>query len=213
MKLSYSILLISLMVATRGCSQNTHPGQLVGGGCEGCEAIFGSPIPFNQLNWIDTLPDFNEPGPRMVISGIVYKPDGKTPAKGVVLYVYHTDQTGHYTNRDKEKAWAGRHGYIKGWLKTNDKGQYKFYTLKPAAYPGRNIPAHIHPVIKEQDKNEYYIDEYLFEDDPLLTEAEKKKQEGRAGSGIIQLVEKNGILEGKRDIILGLHIPGYPAIK
>ncbi|MEJ0106372.1 MAG: hypothetical protein WDO19_29200 [Bacteroidota bacterium] len=108
-----------------------------------------------------------------------------------------------------KKDGRGKHGYIKGWVKTNEKGEYKFYTLKPAPYPATNIPAHIHPVIIEPGKNEYYIDEYLFEGDPFLTASEPKRQELRGGPGIISLEKKKGILYGKRNIILGLNIPGY----
>ena len=36
----------------------------VGGNCEGCEAIYESPVPFAELNAIDTLPDFNESGSK-----------------------------------------------------------------------------------------------------------------------------------------------------
>lgn len=187
--------------------------QTIGGPCEGCEVILKSPIPFSKLSWVDTLPDWNEKGPKLVISGTVYKTDGKTLATGVVLYVYHTDQTGHYTNRNNENGWAGRNGYIKGWMKTNEKGQYKFYTLKPAPYPGATIPAHIHPIVKEPDKNEYWIDEYLFEGDPFLTTGEKAKQEGRGGSGILELKVKDGVLYGERNIYLGRNIPDYPSNK
>ena len=203
-------LFILLAFFGAGCASNA---QKVGGGCEGCEAIFESPIPFNKLSWIDTLPDFNEPGPKMVISGIIYKPDGKTPAKDVVLYVYHTDQTGHYSKKGNEKGWGKRHGYIRGWVKTNEKGEYKFYTLRPAAYPGENIPQHIHPTIKEAGINEYWIDEYLFDDDPKLTSAERAKAENRGGSGIIKLQNKNGMLYGERNIILGKNVPGYPTAR
>jgi protocatechuate 3,4-dioxygenase beta subunit len=181
----------------------------VGGSCEGCQAVNESPIPFEKLNWSVTLPDYYETGPKLIISGTVYKADGK-PAPGVVLYVYHTDQTGHYTKKGNEKGWGLRHGYIRGWLKTNNQGGYRFYTLKPASYPNSNIPAHIHPTIKEPGFNEYSIDEYLFEGDPHLTPEEKNRQEGRGGKGIISLEEKNGISYGKRDIYLGKNIPGYP---
>src|SRR5215213_4221665 len=151
-----------LLITQRACTQTDNRTDArtkvkVGGGCEGCEAIYESRIPFNKLSWIDTLPDFHEAGPKMVISGVIYQADGKTPAKDVVLYVYHTDQTGHYSRKGNETGWGKRHGYIRGWMKTNEKGEYKFYTLRPAAYPNANIPQHIHPTIKEPDKNEYWI--------------------------------------------------------
>jgi len=205
-------LFFSVLLSITGCAQQ-NTGSKVGGTCEGCEAIFETPIPFDQLNWVDTLPDFKEAGPKMLITGTIYQADGKTPARNTILYVYHTDQKGVYATKGNEAGWGKRHGYIRGWIRTHADGRYAFYTLKPAAYPREKIPAHIHPVIKEVDKNEYYIDEYLFDDDPFLTAAERKKQEKRGGNGIIVLTKKNGLLTANRDIILGMNIPGYPVQK
>jgi protocatechuate 3,4-dioxygenase beta subunit len=201
-------------ICNAGCSQSVDHKTTghVGGSCEGCEAVHESPVPFEKLNWNVTLPDYDEAGPKLIISGTIYNADGK-PAPGVVLYIYHTDQTGRYTKKGNEKGWGLRHGYIRGWLKTNGNGEYRFYTLKPASYPNSTIPAHIHPTIKEPGINEYWIDEYLFDGDPHLTKDERKKPEERGGKGIIHLEEKNGILYGKRDIFLGKNIPGYPVKK
>lgn len=212
MKFILLILIGVLVFAQQSCSQSTNntKGALIGGACEGCEAIHESPIPFEKLSWIDTLPDFKESGPKMVISGIVYKPDGKTPAKDVVLYIYHTDQKGHYSTKGNEKGWGRRHGYIRGWVKTNEKGEYKFYTLRPASYPDSEAPQHIHPTIKEEGKNEYWIDEFVFDDDPNLKPSERNQLPQRGGSGIIKLQLKNGLLVGERNIILGKNVPNYP---
>jgi protocatechuate 3,4-dioxygenase, beta subunit len=215
MKHSFFVLLAILQFSFIGCSQS--PGEspkskstkLVGGRCEGCEAIHECPIPFGKLNNTDTLPDFNDKGPRLEISGIVYQRNGKTPARDVVIYVYHTDQTGNYPPGKNAKGWEKRHGYIRGWVKTNGDGFYKFYTLRPAAYPSRRDPQHIHVIIKEPGLNEYWIDEYLFEDDPLLTKKPDEK-EARGGNGVIKVEKVNGIEKLKRDIILGLNIPDYP---
>lgn len=182
--------------------------QKVGGSCEGCEAVFeyGS----KKLTSIDTLPDFKESGPKLEISGTIYLVDGKTPARNVILYIYHTDQKGVYPQKGNETGWAKRHGYLRGWVKTNADGKYTFYTLRPASYPNSRTPQHIHPIIKEPNRNEYYIDEYLFTDDPFLDEIEKASQQKRGGSGIITLTKKqDGTWVGKRDIILGLNIPNY----
>lgn len=209
------LLFLMLASTITGCAQNdSQPisklAKHVGGSCEGCEAIFESPIPFKKLLSVDTLPDFNEKGPKLEISGIIYHNDGKSPAKDVVIYVYHTDQKGLYAMKGNGTGWGKRHGYIRGWLKTDNKGFYKFYTLKPAPYPGGNNPAHIHITIKEPDKNEYWIDEYLFDEDPILTKDERQKLEKRGGNGVIKTVLRNGILHGTRDIILGRNIPNYP---
>jgi protocatechuate 3,4-dioxygenase beta subunit len=214
MKYVLFIFLLSIYMLP-ACSQsssktsNISTQKKVGGSCEGCEAIYANPIPFDKLSWIDTLPDFKEKGPKLLVSGVIYNPDGHTPAKNVVMYVYHTDQTGRYTNRNNEKGWSGRNGYIKGWIKTNDKGQYKFYTLRPASYPGSVIPAHIHAILLEPGKTEYFIDEFLFDNDPFLTTEQRNRQEGRGGNGIMKITMYNGMQTGTRTIYLGKNIPQY----
>jgi protocatechuate 3,4-dioxygenase beta subunit len=181
----------------------------IGGPCEGCEAIHECPVPFAQLPARVTLPDFKNDGPAIELSGIVYERDGMTPAKDVVLYVYHTDRTGIYPTSGNEKGWAKRHGYIRGWVKTDEHGFYHIMTLRPAAYPERNAAEHIHITVKEPAYNEYYLDEFLFADDPLLP---KSPAEQRGGNGVVTLTapDKNGVRHGTRHIILGLNIPQYP---
>lgn len=216
-----NIILISLLTGlTLGaCSQQSgrnttaETDRSVGARCEGCEAIHESPVAFSELNEVDTLPDFNEQGPKIEISGIIYKNDGKTPAPGVVLYIYHTDQQGNYSRKEKDPlsntTWGKRHGYNRGWIKTNEKGEYRFYTLVPASYPNSNNPKHIHPTIKEPGLTAYWIDEYVFADDPLLPEAEKTRTRPVGGSGLLQTTMKDGMLRARRDIILGLNVEGY----
>jgi protocatechuate 3,4-dioxygenase, beta subunit len=214
-----TLLFLLLLFSLPACSQKTAEvsnqaiTRVIGGPCEGCEAIYESPLPFEALNKVDTLSIFSEGGPQLVVSGTVYKRDGKTPAPGVVLYVYHTDQTGQYRKTGAETGWGKRHGSIRGWMKTNEKGEYRFYTVRPAAYSRTGPPAHIHITIKEPDKNEYYLDDFEFDDDPFLTLAYREKLSKRGGSGILKLEEKEGVFYGKRDIILGLNVTNYPAAK
>ena len=181
----------------------------IGGPCEGCMALYE--YRGKTLTPRDTLADFHLQGPKMKISGTVFNKDGKTPASSIIIYLYHTDQNGVYPKKGDEKGWGKRHGYLRGWAKTDENGKYEFYTLKPAAYPGRNVPAHIHITIKEPRLKEYYIDDILFDDDPYLTSSERNKRRNRGGPGIIELVRnRNGLLECKRDIILGMNIPNHP---
>lgn len=201
----FSALMLSACAQKKG---GTAKERVVGDGCEGCEAVheYGAKV----LTWIDTLPDFHESGPKLEVSGTIFRKDGKTPAKDVILYIYHTDQSGEYSTKGNEAGWGKRHGYIRGWIKTNADGRYKFYTLRPAAYPGRQNPEHIHPVIKEPGIKEYWIDEYLFDDDPILSARERANQPGRGGKGIIKTTQDAGGMQiAKRDIVLGLNVPGY----
>ncbi len=214
------ILSIVLTISFYSCSQNKSPSKVinkpspneikVGGRCEGCEAVHESPVSFALLNEVDTLPDFNEPGPKIEISGTIYHRDGKTPAKDVVLYIYHTDQKGLYSKKRNEKGFAKQHGYIRGWMKTDVNGFYKFYTLIPASYPNSNNPKHIHPTIKEPGKSEYWIDEFVFDDDPLLPKEEKTRTRPVGGRGVLKTEMKDGILKATRNIILGLNVADYP---
>ncbi|WP_111668973.1 dioxygenase family protein [Algoriphagus litoralis] len=193
---------IFLSINCSGQSQKS-----VGGSCEGCEAIyeFGE----ENLTNVDTLPDFESTEPKLKLTGTVFQRDGKTPAKDVILYVYHTDRTGFYPKKGNETGWARRHGYLRGWIKTDQSGRYTFYTFRPVAYPDRTEPEHIHLTVKEPDKNEYYLDDFVFEDDPILTQEKRSFLSNRGGSGIGNPEPENGMLIFRRDIILGLNIPDY----
>jgi len=169
--------------------------------CEGCEAIYEHA--FDDLGWETTIPDKNEPGEPMVISGIVYQTDGSSPAEGVVLYVYHTNAEGVYPKRGDEKKWARRHGYLRGWMKTDADGRYRFTSIRPATYPSRSEPAHVHITLKEPNRQEYWIDAFRFDDDPLVTEKFKNDRQNRGGSGIISLrIDDEGVWMGDREIVL-----------
>jgi protocatechuate 3,4-dioxygenase beta subunit len=201
------ILIVSMLICVAGFIQD----KKVGGPCEGCEAIYENSIAFEKLEPTVMLPEVSWDGKKPLgINGRVFQADGKTPAADVILYLYHTNEKGIYPKKGDEKGWAKRHGYIRGWLKTNQKGEYKFGTLRPGSYPGRDEPAHIHVTVKEPGINEYYIDEFLFSDDPLLTEAKKKTLPDRGGSGIVKLVDVGNMYKGERNIYLGRNIPDYP---
>ncbi|HVF81786.1 MAG TPA: hypothetical protein VM884_07620 [Flavisolibacter sp.] len=210
----------ALCIALLSCGQIESQAQKdddvrtkVGGQCEGCEAIYESKVPFNALNETDTLPVFDEAGPKLVVSGTVYKVDGKTPAAGVILYVYHTDQTGKYRVTGAETGWGKRHGSIRGWMKTNSLGQYKFYTVRPASYSTQGPPAHIHITVKEPDKTEYWLDDFHFDDDPLLTAETRKNFQNRGGNGVLRVQKRAGVYYAERNIYLGKAIPDYPRPK
>ncbi|HSN62017.1 MAG TPA: hypothetical protein VLR49_13850, partial [Ferruginibacter sp.] len=95
--------------------------------------------------------------------------------------------------------------------KTGADGKYFIYTSRPGTYPSHDEPAHIHITIKEPNNiKEYYIDDFLFDDDKLLTASKRQRLENRCGSGILRMVEKDGLQVGERNLVLGLHIPGYP---
>lgn len=201
-------LLLILMIPSSCKAQLNRPVvTTVGGPCEGCEAIFE--YGKKKLNPVDTLPLFEQNNPKLKISGTVYKKDGKTPAENIILYIYHTNRQGIYETKGNEVGWAKRHGFIRGWIKTDSTGNYTFYTFRPASYPEGTEPEHIHLTVKEPDKNEYYLDDFVFSDDPMLKSRNDHSYKNRGGSGLMQPILENGILSIHRDVILGLNIPNY----
>ena len=205
-------LLLALLLLLTACGsaqrqEEAPPPRLIGT-CEGCEAVFE--YGDRGLTAVDTLPDFHEDGQRIKISGTIYRPDGRTPAAEVILYVYHTDRNGRYTPREGASGWERRHGYNRAWLKTDREGRYTFYTLRPGSYPDRSTPAHIHPVILEPDGKYYWLGAYHFSDDPLLTEKERNPDSPRGGSsGLLTLQKEGDLWVGERDFVLGKGITGY----
>lgn len=210
-----------IMAATLfACHSNGHTTPLtssakdsliVGGGCETCEYMYiGQPA---DIDAVDTSAGWHEPGPKLVVKGRVLQIDGRTPAAGITLYYWQTDHQGLYSYRAGMPEGVRRHGHIRGWLKTDAEGRYALYTVSPAPYPDANIPAHIHMVVKEPGMSEYYIDDFEFDDDKLLTGAERKKRPARGGTGILRPELVNGVQVAERNIVLGLNIPDHPAMK
>jgi len=214
MKKLFIYCLMSLSL--QACSQSSNaPNKIsqndrnVGGRCEGCEAVYESPVAFEQLNSTDTSEAFEKAGLKIKYSGIVFENDGRTPATGVVLYYYHTNEKGVYPTRGNEQGWAKRHGYLRGWVKTDKDGRYSFYTIRPGSYPNSRAPAHIHVIVKESGKTPYYIDDFLFAEDPFL-EGETPNARPRGGNGVVNVKHADGNISSvNRNIILGENIPDY----
>jgi protocatechuate 3,4-dioxygenase, beta subunit len=154
-------------------------------------------------SWKTSVVPDNEPGEPLVVSGTIYAPDGQTPLEGVTLWVYQTDATGHYSPLS-ESGGDNRNTRLHGLMRTNSDGRYEFRTIKPAPYPGRNNPAHIHAYVSGPGYPEYWIDEYLFEGDPYLTEEMKQKFGGKGSrSSILKLSRDNdGVWRAVRDIVI-----------
>lgn len=200
MKLLLPSFCFSLLVLS-ACGQMPRPDLYR---CEGCEAIHEHP--FEDLSWQTVIPPEGEPGDPLLLSGIVYERDGTTPAPGVVIYAHHTNAAGVYPPAEGATGWARRHGYLRGWVKTDAQGRYQFRTIRPASYPNSEAPAHIHLIIKEPDHREYWIDDVVFEGDPYVTASRRQRQHPRGGSGVITLTrDAEGRWHGTRDIVLEPH--------
>lgn len=166
--------------------------RVLGGPCEGCDWVFDD-MPAT-LSSAARIAPASEPGSPMRIDGVVRNPHG-APAAGVVVYAYHTNAEGIYPPA------RNRHGSLKGWARTDADGRYRFDTIRPAAYPGRAVPEHVHMHVIEPGVGTYYLDELRFLDDPLLTAANRATRE-RGGSGLAMPMRSEGVWHVRRDVEL-----------
>ena len=161
--------------------------------CEWC----GTAEAPDNLDPSVTIAGEGEPGERLVIRGVVYEPDGETPADGVILYVYHTNAEGIYEKRGDETGNGRRHGHLRGWLETDTAGRYEILTIRPGSYPGRDAAQHIHVTVQEPDGTpEYWIPSFKFADDPHLDADPDAANVLRLERG------PDGLWRGERDIVL-----------
>ncbi|MGB5419907.1 hypothetical protein [Algibacter sp.] len=102
--LLYKLCFILVIMSCQGQTKKNKTTQIVGGPCEGCEAIFefGNKV----ITSIDTLPNFHINEYKMKITGIVFNKDGKTPAENVIIYIYHTNRESIYETKGNEIGWA-----------------------------------------------------------------------------------------------------------
>ena len=171
---------------------------------ENCNWCGTSEAPEN-VSWKTVIPPKGELGKKLIISGTIYLPDGKTPAKDIIVYVHHTNNEGIYPKKGNEKGNGQYHGYLRGWMKTDSNGKYEFETIRPSPYHSHTgEPAHIHYNIQGTDYPEYWLTAIWFSDDPRVTDEYKKSVKRSGGySNIIPLTKDgNNVLRGKRNIIL-----------
>lgn len=202
MRLSMFVFVSLLAVAqVADAARVTGEEVVVGQPCEGCEHVFAG-LP-SQLSTTARLAPPAQPGEPLRVSGTVKNTAG-VPQANVVIYAYQTDRGGIYPRA------ATRHGALRGWVRTDAKGRYVFSTIRPGAYPGANIPQHIHMHVIEPGRCTYYIGDVLFADDPFLTAPHRQRERNaRGGSGIVRPAGSKSGWTVNRDITLGLNVPGY----
>jgi protocatechuate 3,4-dioxygenase beta subunit len=215
MKQRVAGLILCGFISAFGCrSAGSEPVRepVVGLPCEGCEAVFEG-IP-DSLEWQARIAPEGEPGVPFRIVGTVRTAAGAA-AGNVIVYAYHTDAGGIYPRGSElDNDVTHRHGRLRAWVRTGEDGRYRFDTIRPSGYPNSDIPAHVHMHVIEPGRCTYYIDDILFEDDPRLDPATRKRMyRGRGGGGIAQPTrDESGRWLVRRDIVLGENIPGYPEL-
>ena len=115
-----------------------------------------------QLTSSSRIAPVGEPGQPFVVRGTVLLPNGR-PAAGAMVFAYHTDNGGVYSAPGNVLAWR-----LKGWAVTDSAGRFEFATIRPAPYPTRSVPAHIHLSLVTTCCGRQ-LNDLMFEGDPLAT--------------------------------------------
>ncbi|RME40060.1 MAG: hypothetical protein D6788_04155 [Planctomycetota bacterium] len=180
-----------------------HRVPIVGGPCEGCEAVFqGLP---SQLSSVARIAPPDERGEPMRIEGKVLDRNG-APAAGTIVYAYHANVDGVYPPAERFRGRAAyRHGRLRGWARADAQGRYRFETVRPGGYPDSETPQHVHMHVIEPGRCTYYIDSIVFTDDPRLTPEKRRRYErGRGGSAVVTpRRDSRGVWVVTRNIVLG----------
>lgn len=199
MKVSAGVLLLLACLVSFDAATRE---PVIGGPCDGCEAVFIE-MP-TQLSSSARISPVGQKGEPLLVEGTVRKADGAA-ARGIIVYAYQTDAGGIYP------TGTTPHGKLRSWARTDAKGHYRFDTIRPGAYPTRDNPQHIHMHVIEPGKGTYYIDDVIFDDDPLLTAGHRQRmRRGRGGYGDSRPQrDAQGVWHVRRDVVLGKNIPGY----
>jgi protocatechuate 3,4-dioxygenase beta subunit len=202
--------IVLTLAATDACAAEGTNERQVGGPCEGCEAVFdGQPARWTSSGRIAPEGSAGEP---LILEGTVRDAGGRAVA-GVIVYAYQTDAGGIYPRPEPSSGLgreAVRHGRFRGFVRSDERGHYRFDTIRPGGYPDTEIPQHIHMHVIEPRRCTYWIDDVVFDDDPRLTERQRRTLvTGRGGDGLVVPRRDAAGWSARRDIVLGAGITDY----
>jgi protocatechuate 3,4-dioxygenase beta subunit len=152
-----------------------------------------------QLSATDSVPGYKSHKQPLKITGTVFRADGQTPAKDVIVFINQTNDKGVYTvEQENDKDYI----LHRAWVKTDENGKYTFYTFVPGTNFGSNEIKRIHTYIKQPGSPEYEIDGFLFDNDPYLSRFCRKRLKKAGSNAILNPIKTDDILVANRDIVL-----------
>ncbi len=112
-------------------------------------------------------------GERIIVTGRVLDEEGR-PVRNTLVEVWQANAAGRYVHKvDPHAAPLDPNFLGAGRVVTDDEGRYKFYTIKPGAYPWGNHPNawrpnHIHFSLIGNTIASRLVTQMYFPGDPLL---------------------------------------------
>lgn len=145
-----------------GLSEHTGP-------VSGCEVLG----PLDHDLTTNALRNGEPIGERIVVTGRVLDED-ETPLPNMLIEIWQCNAAGRYAHgADTHNAPLDPNFLGAGRCATDAAGAYRFYTIKPAAYPWGNHdnawrPAHIHFSLFGPNIASRLVTQMYFPQDPLL---------------------------------------------
>jgi protocatechuate 3,4-dioxygenase beta subunit len=111
-------------------------------------------------------------GERIIVTGRVVDESGR-PARDTLIEIWQANAAGRYIHRaDQHRAPLDPNFLGGGRAVTDEQGRYRFYTIKPGAYPWENHfnawrPSHIHLSLFGTSIATRLVAQMYFPGDPL----------------------------------------------
>ncbi|MGQ0383706.1 MAG: dioxygenase family protein [Gammaproteobacteria bacterium] len=157
----------------------------------------------------------DEPGQRLILSGMVRGPDCKTPLPGTLIEVWQANHAGHYDTATPGNFTDDGNFHLRGMLATDSGGRYEIETVVPGSYPippglpgleqyaGLTRAAHIHFRVIH-GLHVPVTTQLYFQGDPYLA----GDPWGRTKPSLAIALKKDGaIRRGNFDFVLGNGLP------
>ena len=119
-----------------------------------------------------------EPGRPMRVDGRVVAARDGSPIAGAPVYLYHTDQTGHYA--PNTAIGLGSNPRLFGFVRSDASGRFTVHSIVPQPYPGQSTrAAHVHYHVRADGyrRSGDAFRPYTHPDDP----ADRRTGRGRRG--------------------------------
>jgi catechol 1,2-dioxygenase len=103
-------------------------------------------------------------GEILHFGGTIFRQDGKTPAKGALVEIWHCNENGVYDNTSDDYVYRAA-------FKTSADGKYHFRTIHPVPYSAGQTsvrPAHIHLRISGESGSQDLVTQIYFKGDKYI---------------------------------------------